>query len=279
MYIFNTVAKIIRKPFPKGENRLWHYRSLGILSFFVIIFLFIYKPFGLHQLKTHQLLICSGFGTMTFTGGTIYELTINQLKKFRKKHTLFTFGKWLLNNLGAMFCISLANFIFARLVFFGYIEWSFFPDMIYGTFMVGIIPLIMIGGFILVSEEKKKNIAPKTNGIPKDSSNLKSQVLFDIPVHQIKYVEALQNYVKIAYINNEGHLKIKIERVTLKEIQAKVKEGTIIKCHRSYLVNVNAIINSVGNSQGLSLTLSDCDTIIPVSRTWVSIFRKTKVSL
>ncbi len=275
MHIFNTVVKVIRKPFPKGENRLWYYRSLGILSLFAIVFLYIYKPFGMHQLKNKSFLIYVGFGAMTFLGGTVYELIIYRLKKFRKNHTSFTFGKWLLNNLGAMLCISLANFLFARFTFFGYVEWSLFPTMIYGTFMVGIIPLIMVGGFFIISQKNKdQNITNEVIVAQENSSNTKHQLLFNIPILQIRYIEALQNYVKIAYIDNDGHLKIQIERATLKEIQTKVKDSSILKCHRSYLVNVNAIINTVGNSQGLSLTLSDCDMIIPVSRTWVPIFRK-----
>ena len=142
--------------------------------------------------------------------------------------------------------------------------------------MIGIIPLTFIVRFALVSQEKKnQNTKTEFNSKEKHSSSINSnQHLFAIPIHQIKYIEALQNYVKIAYINTEGQLKIKTERATLKEIQAKIKEGPIVKCHRSYLVNTDTILNSKGNSQGLSLTLSDCDTIIPVSRTWVSIFRK-----
>lgn len=271
MYIFNIVAELFRKPFPKGEDRLWYYRSLGILSLFIIVFLYIYKPFGIHQLKTNAFLICFGFGTMTFLGATVYELIINQIRNFKKTYKPFTFGKWLLNNLGAAFCISLTNFIFARLVVFGYFEWSLFPTMLYSTFMIGIIPLTMIGGFALLVQEKK------SQNIIKDysSSINKNQSLFDIPIHQIKYVEALQNYVKIAYINTEGQLKIQTERATLKEIQAKIEGGPVVKCHRSYLVNANAIMHTSGNSQGLSLTLSDCDTIIPVSRTWAPLFRKS----
>ncbi len=274
MYIFKKVAELIRKPFPQGENRAWYYGSLSILSLFVSVFLYIYKPFGIYQLKTNAFLMCLGFGATTFLGATIYEILIHQIRILRKAYKPFTFGKWLLNNLGAMFFISLANFLFARFVFFGYMEWNLYPIMLYATFMIGIIPLTMIGGFALLAQEKKgQNTRAAMNKLGDYVSN-KNQFLFDIPIHQIKYVEALQNYVKIAYVNSDGQLKIQTERATLKEIQSKIKEGPIIKCHRSYLVNSNAIIATIGNSQGLSLTLSDCETIIPVSRTWVPLFRK-----
>lgn len=275
MPIFNTIVELFRKPFPLGENRYWYYKSLGVLSLFVSLFLFIYKPFGMHLLKTNALLLCFGFGSMTFLGGAVYEIIILQIRNLKKSKTPFTFGKWSLNNFGIILCISLANFLFARLVFFGFIDWSLYPIMLYATFMIGIIPLTFIGGYILVYQEKKQQNFISKNDVSKSFLSDTDQLVFGIAIPQIKYVEALQNYVKIVYINREGQLKIQTERVTLKEIQSKVKGSSVMKCHRSYLVNTDAILHAEGNSQGLLLTLANCDSAIPVSRTWVSQFRKS----
>lgn len=277
MSFINLVIELFRKPFPQGRNRVWYYSSLGILSLFVIVFLYIYTPFGMHQLKTNKLAICSGFGAMTFLGATIYELIIHQIRNFRKSNRPFTFGIWSLNNLGAAFFISITNFIFARLVFFGYFDWNLYPNMLYATLMIGIIPLTFIGGFTLFNQSRKnQNSTTVTKIITELPSNLnKTQSLFDIPLNQIRYIEALQNYVKIAYLNIEGQLKVKTERATLKEIQEKIKGGSVVKCHRSFLVNRDTILTTSGNSQGLYLKLSNCETIIPVSRTWVPLFRKS----
>ncbi|MFK7812099.1 MAG: LytR/AlgR family response regulator transcription factor [Maribacter sp.] len=230
----------------------------------------------MHQLESNSLLICFGFGAMTFIGASIYELVIHQTRRFKKAKRPFTFGKWLLNNLGATFCISLVNFIFARFLFFGHMEWSLYPIMFYATFMIGIIPLAFIGGFTLLGQENKNQNTDNniTRNEEYSSSLIKNKFLFDIPLHQIKYIEALQNYVKIAYLNDDNQLKVLTERATLKEIQKTIHQGPIIKCHRSFLVNSDAIVNTRGNSQGLLLTLSDCDRTIPVSRTWVPLFRK-----
>ncbi|TMM56801.1 LytTR family transcriptional regulator [Maribacter algarum] len=275
MPIFKKVIEFLNKPFPQGENRSWYYGAMSFLSLFVVVFLYIFKPFGIHRLPTNPFLMCLGFGAMTFLGAALYEISIHQLRSFKKTYKNYTFGTWSLNNLGVMFCISLANFVFARLVYFGYFEWSLFPTMLYATFMIGIIPLTMIGGFVLLTQEKKNQNTTTEINPSGDYSKGESIFLFEIPLHQVKYIEALQNYVKIAYINTEGQLKIQTERVTLKEIQAKIEGGPVVKCHRSYLVNTNYIIDYKGNSQGLLLTLSDCNKVIPVSRTWVPLFRKS----
>jgi len=279
MNFFGKIARILGKPFPIEENKVEYYRILIILSVFITLFLYIFQPFGLSTLESNKFLICLGFGGMTFLGAVIYEYIVDQILHLKGKHEKWTFGKWILYNLGVMLIISLANFLFARLILFGFIQWDLFPTMIYSTYMIGVIPLVMLGGFSLYKQEKKYQIiANEINQLKTPLSNTKdtgSISIFDIPTHQIKYIEALQNYVKIGYINSEGILKIQTERVTLKEILTKTEGSSITKCHRSYLVNKDVIVAATGNAQGLLLKLSDCDKVIPVSRTRVPVFRNS----
>ncbi len=166
-----------------------------------------------------------------------------------------------------------------RWFYFGYIKWEFFPIMIKNTFAIGIFPLVVLGAISLLRQEKKYQlIANEINQQPDiiDAQPINEQLIFNIPIHQIRYIEALQNYVKIGHINAKGVLTEQTERATLKSILLEVKGSTIIKCHRSFLVNREAIISTSGNAQGLLLTLSDCDRIIPVSRSYVSVFRSKK---
>ncbi len=277
MNIFHDIAQILRKPFPEIENNLVYFRILLMLSVFVTLFLYVFQPFGIATLESYKFLICVGFGAMTFLGAAVYEFIFHKIFKLRERQKKWTFGKWILDNLGIMLFISLANFLFARLLLFGYIQWSLFPQMMYSTLMIGVIPLVAIGGLSLFKNEKKYqliaheiNQAKTSTSSTKDSSN---RMIFDIPIHQIRYIEALQNYAKIGYINREGDLKVKIERTTLKQILAETEETAIIKSHKSYLVNKDTITATAGNAQGLLLTLADCDKHIPVSRTRVSFFR------
>ncbi|MEQ9412912.1 MAG: LytTR family DNA-binding domain-containing protein, partial [Cyclobacteriaceae bacterium] len=189
----------------------------------------------------------------------------------------WTLGKWVLYNIGVMLTISLANFLFARILFFGFIEWELLPAMMYGTFMIGIIPISVIGGLSLLIQEKKyQGIAADMNQhqvVHADNRMEDERLLFDIPLNRIKYVEALQNYVFIGHVDNEGQFKKITERATIKNILEEVKGSSIIKSHRSFLVNRDAILSISGNAQGLLLQLSDGDKTIPVSRSYIAAFR------
>ncbi|MFZ1808253.1 MAG: LytTR family DNA-binding domain-containing protein [Cyclobacteriaceae bacterium] len=274
---FTALIKILNKPYPEEESWWGYIRKLLIVSVFITFFLFIFQPFGISSLESNVFLICLGFGSMTFAGVIIYELTVGLLLRLSGLTSNWTFGKWILSTLCMILFISIANFIFSRLLIFGDIEWSLLPAMIYGTFMIGIIPITILGGMSLYRQEKKyESIANEYNltktGIPVVQKE-ESVSVFEISAPHIKYIEALQNYVKIGYVNAEGGLKVQTERGTLKEILSKVEGTSIIKCHRSFLVNKDAIVSATGNAQGLLLQLSEGDKPIPVSRSYVASFR------
>ena len=75
-------------------------------------------------------------------------------------------------------------------------------------------------------------------------------------------------------MNSDGQLKKQTDRATLKSILQAAIGSAIVRTHRSYLVNQEAIIATEGNAQGLLLTLSDCEVKVPVSRTYVPVFKK-----
>ncbi len=276
MEFVKTVLLTLKKPFPAEESWWTYTKKILILSLFISFFLFVFKPFGIDSLEEDSLLICLGFGAMTLAGALAYELTMGQVLRLFGFHINWTFGKWVFNTLITTLFIAFANFIFSRLIVIGYIDWSLFPTMLYSTFMIGVLPVTLLGAWLLSKQETKyKGIADEINQSKAGDSKPTNQnlSLLDIPTSRIKYIEALQNYVKIGHINAEGQLKIQTERLTLKEVLAQINGSSITKCHRSYLVNTEAIISVSGNAQGLLLSLSNCDKIIPVSRTYVPLFR------
>ena len=126
---------------------------------------------------------------------------------------------------------------------------------------------------MLKHEKRNAEIAETINSTPKISKPHKViSSIFDIPTDQIYYIESLQNYVNI-YHSTEDTIQKKTERATLKSCEALIKNTDLIKCHRSYIVNTSKIENVSGNAQGLKLHLYDYDTIVPVSRSYIPLFR------
>lgn len=279
MELFSKVIQIFNKPFPVEESRSVFYRNTVGISIFIFLFLFIFQPFGIHLLESNKFMICLGFGTVALVVSIVYEFVISGLVGLKRVPANFTFGKWILYLIGLILTISVANFLFARLVIFGYILWELLPHMMYGTFAIGVFPIMILGGLALLQQERKYlNIAEEINQAKVADSNtgqVNGASIFGVRISEIKYVEALQNYIKIGYVNTAGQLTEQTERATLKSFLDETKGSPIVKCHRSYLVNRDAIVATSGNAQGLLLTLSECDKTIPVSRSYVRVFRAT----
>lgn len=273
MNFFKRLIVFWQKPFPKPKSWFGLSKHIITISVVMTLFLYIFQPSGIAG-ASDKLLLCLGFGITGALAYLLYELVFKQLAKLKKTPIHWTFGKWLMYSIGVLFFISLANFLFVRYMYFGYMDWNMFPYMIKGVFMFGI-PVLAVMTLILLRDEKKYQAIAEEINQQKNQSNLPfdNLTLFDIPVGQIKYIEALQNYVTIGFINSNGQWKTQTERATLKSILEKTGKSTIVKTHRSFLVNRQAITKTEGNSQGLLLTLSDCDKQIPVSRSYVPTFK------
>ena len=89
----------------------------------------------------------------------------------------------------------------------------------------------------------------------------------------LRYAEAMQNYVTLVFVQN-NELQKEVVRSTIASIEAQFANSSIIRCHRSYLVNVDAIEQVSGNAQGLKLQLHDVPgQEIPVSRSRIATVR------
>ena len=116
-----------------------------------------------------------------------------------------------------------------------------------------------------LQKDKEKNNVPACNtvlltGDTKDSLNIQPSL--------IRYIESAGNYVHIYY--NENGLNKKTIRTTIRQLEEELRDcPQIIRCHRAYIVNTQAILHIEGNAQGYKLTLNDCPEQIPVSRTYI----------
>lgn len=276
MQVITQIIRLLNKPFPLEESLLGTFKIITAISVFVVLFLYIFEPFGLHLLESGLFLFCLGFGGVAFITSLAYELLIVFVVKLKGAHANFTFAKWIAYFTGAMLFISLANFLYARWVLFGDIQWSLLPHMMRGTFAIGFFPTVVIAAIALLQQERKyQKIAAELNH-QDELSNVHIETdkrIFDIPITRIKFIEAMQNYVQIHHLDNNGQVKIQTERATIKSLLDQSQNSSIIRCHRSFLVNRDSVISSSGNAQGLLLSLTNYPIQVPVSRSYVKDFR------
>ena len=88
--------------------------------------------------------------------------------------------------------------------------------------------------------------------------------MLTVAVGLLLYVESQDNYVEVVHLQ-DGARHSELIRSTLKRIEAMAVPG-FVRCHRSFIVNLDQVSACQGNRNGLKLTLKGLDRPIPVSR-------------
>ena len=94
-------------------------------------------------------------------------------------------------------------------------------------------------------------------------SDTSETLRFNLP--DLLFIEADDNYSTVYWSDKNGIQK-KLLRANLKNIETQLDNDFIIRCHRSYIVNVHAISSVTGNTNGYKLRIRDTEQAIPVAR-------------
>jgi len=251
-----------------------------MLGLFIFLFLFLFEPFGLSQVGDSIGLFSFYFALATMLISLGADLFIDHVLRIDRQSDSWTFGKWLISALVIIVLIALANYYILSMIYNNLnFRLNQFLMIGYTTLLVGMFPIGFFG-FLHLNTLKRKNASfaqniklPESQNIPEQLElESKSDGKFTIDKSEFLYAEAMQNYVAIYYLKNEEILK-KVFRITLKELEKAISSDQILKCHRSYMVNLNNIDEVRGNAQGLRLHVRHSKAVIPVSRSYINRFR------
>jgi len=211
------------------------------------------------------------YGSITF----FVTLIVNSLINFfaQKDKPNWVFWKWILSTLFLILCIAFANYFYIILASNNYqFNINHLFSILLNTLLLGVFPLIFIGSLLLFkSRHRNLKIANEMSisDKPIEVKNENQVVLIadkNYELDDLLFLEAMQNYVLIHSISSNK----KTVRSTLSNLENELADFNLVRCHRSYLVNVNAIESVSGNAQGLKLHLKNSSEIVPVSRKYIS---------
>jgi len=163
-------------------------------------------------------------------------------------------------------------------------SWHSFFSMLYYTIIFGTPPAVTLGLFVMLQHAHKSksydaeasqaytNIVSDTDKAAHVHINGKFYAISDI-----LYIEANQNYVEIHSVCN-GSKQKQLCRTTIKHVESLLNlSPQLVRCHKSYLVNIHKVSRWKGNSDKIELQLENCTEKIPVSRNFVPIVKKILV--
>jgi hypothetical protein len=107
--------------------------------------------------------------------------------------------------------------------------------------------------------------SPASRMVQIDSENSKDQLT--IALDALLYLESQDNYVAVTWMEN-GAEKSRLIRSSLKRLEDLLDEPLLLRCHRSFIVNLGRVRSCQGNRHGLKLKLEGSDRRLPVSRAY-----------
>jgi hypothetical protein len=278
-----NLGKKLNSPFPYYliDDRKNTLLCLAV-GIFVIFFHVVYRTQGQHDI-TLNFAQKSLFGGVTFVVLFVHIVLIPRIFTFSFVDSLhWTVKKYILHVLWICFVIACINMGIDKL----YIcPEKPLAEIMFHVFrqvaLTGIIPIAImtllfrnnllqqnLKGAISANQEigkikDLKNELSKNNNSITLYTDTSETLTFKLP--DLLYIEADDNYSTVVWKNGHG-IEKKLLRINLKNIESQLNNTYAIRCHRSYIVNVHAITNVTGNTNGYKLLIRDSDFSIPVSR-------------
>ena len=277
---WETISASVNAPFPfyLNDDR----KNLGlvfIISLFVTGFLYVFRtPTEHHFSEGYQWM----HGAITF-GCLVFNIIV--LPKFfpvAMDPVAWTWKKYIYLNVGHLLLIWATCTVIEKPLICPELSWATVASHV-GTQVAlkGIIPVVLTTLFLkahllqknleeaITTNHELQKIQQLTKDIPKADnqgtvySDTSESLSFNLP--DLLFVEADDNYSTITWKDASGIHK-KLLRVNLKNVESQLNNSFALRCHRSFIVNIQAISGISGNTNGYKLRIRDTDISIPVSR-------------
>jgi len=254
---------------------------------FIALFLLYFEPFNFHlNTDGNKVFHMSFFGCIT-TFVLLFFLYVFPLllpNLFSDKN--WKLGYQIILNMLILIVIATFNSIYSNYMNSIPFGWGSYWLILSRTCVLGFLPIAFITFFDYyqkvksnlklannILKNKKEFLEDSKEAAHQLSTDLKNET-FSFSEHDFNYAIADGNYTDVCSLD-ENTLKKVTYRVTLSSFETQLKEASsIVRCHRSYMVNLKKVKNISGNAQGLRLELINQSEIIPVSRKYIPIVKQ-----
>lgn len=255
-------------------------------ALFALLFINLFQPFGSRDWYpgVSDIKYFAFSSLIILTGMLVVVISRVILTAYAKKRTIlyWQYALWILCEIVAM---AIFYTLFAKFFPKDGIEREIseiFRQSIINTALVLLLPYAITWLYFSwkdkaallknIEEEKSADIRAKTLiAFPDEKGDLKISVMLE----NLLYIESADNYSTIYYLNKSGVSQFLL-RNSLKWMEEHLtKETPLVRCHRSYIVNMDKVKILKKIKGGIMLELDDERTPdIPVSKTYYESFMR-----
>lgn len=262
-----TIKEILNQSFPYLDSFKNKFLLIGAIGLYSAFFLSVYIPFNIDQWGSNPYWKYVLLGIVVISISQFVLRPIFGLKTF-KYYSLILWGLFEM-----LLMASALHFVYA-------LPLDALNDSIYDYLdtikivcLVAIVPYGIIVTYLAIKEKFSSFKKLEQNSLlPSDTSNElltisgeNNKVVLAINYNQLLYIKSSGNYLDIYYLKGEKASK-ELVRLSLKELETKILDSSIVRIHRSYMVNKHKISSFKKTRKGYKLIVQHAPgEILPVS--------------
>ena len=226
-------------------------RLIIFTALFALVFINIYKPFSSsHWYNVSEFMFFVYSSLIILTGVLVVIISRIIMYFYSRRHSISyaKYGVWVLLEILFMalfytiYTMSVGDDPTVEIM-------NTFKTCVINTALVLLLPYAFFWFYFGWKEGQKKLDSIKSDGIDNPGNIKDSSIVFKdekgiiqlyITSSELLCIEAADNYVNIRYVSN-GKIKSYLLRNSLKNIEKQLSENMVVRCHRSYLVNMNRV--------------------------------------
>jgi LytTr DNA-binding domain len=267
------MLKILQQPYPHlDSDRRKIFLSLGS-GFFVGLFLIYFEPFGINELNSpNKILVLSGYGIITSATMLFLYFVVPKIFPNYFKEENWTVGREIFFFMLNFTSIALFNIVYSQLILLLPFNTYAILSMVSYTFILGIFPTIGIVLSNYIYHLKQYSTPPQPALVSEQTQVSELTLVADNEKDTLKlttlnllYIESSDNYSTVIFLK-DGQVFKELIRSSLTRLEGQIQVQSIVKCHRSFIVNLDKVVKVSGNAQGFKLHLKETDFVVPVAR-------------
>lgn len=277
------IKKTLNSPYPFYENQKQALTISVFAGIFIAIFCYIFKPFELDEMSViHQL----GYGVIAFSVSFLFSIILPLIFKKQLTNKGWTIYKEFIWILSIMLCLGIVTYFYSAYILFNTFRISLpkFLLTIFNTTVTAVIPTASILLYKnlytykkIVKEVEKidARVIEQTGEYPFYINKGRIRVysenkkeFIDIYINEFLYLISSGNYIELYFEKDKTIQKKLIRNNISKAVEWFENIPDVMRCHRSYIVNLKKVKNISGNLQGYQFYFKNTSDIIPVSRSY-----------
>lgn len=268
----------LREPYPLRRTLRSDLLFIVGSGIFVAAFLIIFQPGDTYsESDPNKHLFLAGYGVITIVILLLMRFVLPRLLPRLFRESGWTVGKHLLWLLASFLLVIVCSFFYLN-TYFGYpFYWDSFFYFLSIAGAIGVFPLtafvildyirqlrLHLAGAKKTNQNRNTAVEPVRDLIVTFPDE-QGETQLECPAGDVLYLAAAMNYVEVFYRVGE-HTERLLIRNTLKNMEQTLPRPPFMRTHRSYLVNIDQVLEVTGNAQGYQLHLRACAEPVPVSR-------------